>query len=141
MHEVSTVLILMCIVTVLAFWTRSWSIPYSTLMVLVGVAIALLAAANLYLDGRKSHGDAVSEIDYLRSHFRAQADSWLMRLDLDDVSFLENQSPFCLSIFGSFNRTAASIERAGTSVHNREVAGSKIRARDRYGRNSHQIDL
>ncbi len=26
-------------------------------------------------------------------------------------------------------------------VHNRGVAGSEIRARDRYGRNSHQIDL
>ena len=57
--------------------------------------LALLAAANLYLDGRRSHGDAVAEIDYLRSHFRVQADSWLMRLDLDDESFLENQSPVC----------------------------------------------
>jgi CPA1 family monovalent cation:H+ antiporter len=42
MHELSTVLILLCIVTFLAFWTRSWSIPYSTLMVLVGVAIAFV---------------------------------------------------------------------------------------------------
>ncbi|MEQ1828287.1 MAG: Na+/H+ antiporter [Pirellula sp.] len=42
MREVSTVLVLLCIVTVLAFLTRSWSIPYPTLMVLVGVAIALI---------------------------------------------------------------------------------------------------
>jgi CPA1 family monovalent cation:H+ antiporter len=42
MHEVSTVLVLLCIVTFLAFLTRSWSIPYPTLMVLVGVAIALI---------------------------------------------------------------------------------------------------
>ena len=61
--------------------------------------LALLAAANMYLDGRKSQGDAVTEIDYLRSHFRAQADSWLMRLNLDDDSFLENKSPVCQRAF------------------------------------------
>ena len=42
MHEVSTVLVLLCIVTLLAFLTRSWLIPYPTVMVLVGVVIALI---------------------------------------------------------------------------------------------------
>ena len=61
--------------------------------------LALLAAANLYLDRRKSQGVPTSEIDYLRSHFRAQADRWLMRLDLDDESILESQSPVCHKAF------------------------------------------
>jgi len=61
--------------------------------------LVLLAAANLYLDGLRSHGDAVAEIDDLRSRFRVQAGSWLMRLDLDDESFLENQSPVCPGAF------------------------------------------
>jgi len=47
MHELSTVLILLCIVTILAFWTRSWSIPYPTLMVLVGVAIAFVPGLRI----------------------------------------------------------------------------------------------
>ena len=71
----------------------------STSQQLMDARLALLAAANMYLDGRKSHGDAVAEIDYLRSHFRAQADSWLMRLNLDDESSLENQSPVCQRAF------------------------------------------
>lgn len=61
--------------------------------------LALLAAANLYLDQRQSQGVSPDEIEYLRSHFRAQADSWLMRLDLDDESILENQSPVCHKAF------------------------------------------
>ena len=61
--------------------------------------LALLAAANMYLDDRKSQGFPGNEIDYLRSHFRAQADSWLMRLDLDDESLLESQSPVCHRAF------------------------------------------
>jgi monovalent cation/hydrogen antiporter len=42
MSEVSTVLLLLCLVTFLAFLTRNWSIPYPTVMVLVGVLIALV---------------------------------------------------------------------------------------------------
>lgn len=61
--------------------------------------LALLAAANLYLDRRKSQGVSAAEIDYLRSHFRAQADSWLVRLDLDDESLLESQSLVCHKAF------------------------------------------
>lgn len=61
--------------------------------------LALLAAANLYLDHRRTQGFPENEIDYLRSHFRAQADSWLMRLDLDDESLLESQSPVCHRAF------------------------------------------
>ena len=61
--------------------------------------LALLAAANLFLDRRKSQGVPSEEIDYLRSHFRAQADSWLMRLDLDDESILESQSGVCHKAF------------------------------------------
>ena len=61
--------------------------------------LALLAAGNLYLDRRKSQGVPTAEIDYLRSHFRAQADSWLVRLDLDDESLLESQSLVCHNAF------------------------------------------
>lgn len=42
MLEVSTVLVLLCLVTFLAFLTRTWSIPYPTIMVLVGAAIAFV---------------------------------------------------------------------------------------------------
>ncbi len=61
--------------------------------------LALLAAANLYLDDRREKGVAANEIEYLRSHFRAQPDSWLMRLDLDDESPLESQSQVCHKAF------------------------------------------
>ena len=61
--------------------------------------LALLAAANLYLDHRKSQGDSTFEMDYLRSHFRAQADSWLLRLNLEEEVELENQSPVCQKAF------------------------------------------
>lgn len=61
--------------------------------------LALLAAANLFLDRRQSQDVPSAEIDYLRSHFRAQADSWLMRLDLDDESILESQSRVCHKTF------------------------------------------
>jgi CPA1 family monovalent cation:H+ antiporter len=61
--------------------------------------LALLAAANLYLDKRQSQGVDANEIEYLRSHFRSQADSWLIRLDLEDESLLENQSPVCHKAF------------------------------------------
>ncbi len=57
--------------------------------------LALLAAANLYLDERRAKGVPANELEYLRSHFRAQADSWLMRLDLDDETLLESQSQVC----------------------------------------------
>jgi CPA1 family monovalent cation:H+ antiporter len=40
--EVSTVLLLLCVVTLLAFWTRNWSVPYPTIMVLVGGILALV---------------------------------------------------------------------------------------------------
>jgi len=61
--------------------------------------LAMLAASNLNLDQRQSQGVGANEIEYLRSHFRAQADSWLMRLELDDESILESQSPVCHKAF------------------------------------------
>ena len=61
--------------------------------------LGLLAAANLYLDNRKEQGVSENEIEYLRSHFRAQADNWLMRLDLDDEFLLESQSQVCHKAF------------------------------------------
>lgn len=42
MAEVTTVLVFLCIVTLLAFWSRNWTIPYPTIMVLVGGVIALI---------------------------------------------------------------------------------------------------
>jgi monovalent cation/hydrogen antiporter len=42
MSEISVVLVLLCLVTLLAFWTRNWSIPYPTLMVILGGAIAII---------------------------------------------------------------------------------------------------
>jgi len=42
MAEVSTFLVLLCLVTFLAFLTRNWSIPYPTVMVFVGGGIALI---------------------------------------------------------------------------------------------------
>ena len=42
--------------------------------------LALSEAANLHLDRNKSQGVPAAEMDYLGSHFRAQTDSWLMRL-------------------------------------------------------------
>lgn len=71
----------------------------STSQQLMDARLALLAAANLYLDHRKSQGDSTFEMDYLRSHFRAQADSWLLRLNLEDDAVLENQSPVCQKAF------------------------------------------
>ena len=52
-------------------------------------------------DSWNAHGSGVSasEIEYLRSHFRGRADSWLMRLDLEDGSLLESQSPICHKAF------------------------------------------
>jgi CPA1 family monovalent cation:H+ antiporter len=42
MEEVATVLGLLCLVTVLAVLTRQWTIPYPTIMVLTGLAVALV---------------------------------------------------------------------------------------------------
>ncbi len=39
MHKVTTVLIPMCIVTLLAFWTRSWSIPSRIVVILEGESL------------------------------------------------------------------------------------------------------
>jgi len=177
MLEVSTVLVLLCLVTFLAFLTRTWSIPYPTNMVLVGAAIAfvpglphvqltpeivflaaalaipadfpfrtlilfvvfvvilgtlvvqgvslpwlvrmlqlsgggrsqseqeldarlaLLACANIYLDEKAVRGVNQNEIEYLRSYFRSHADSWLMRLNLEDESILGHQSSLCHKAF------------------------------------------
>jgi len=63
--------------------------------------LALVAAANIYLDTRQSQGISGDEIEYLRSHFRGQADSWLVRLNLDDEEVLEQQSSICHRTFTS----------------------------------------
>ena len=122
MHEVTTVLILMCPdIVFLIFlppllYAAAWQTPFhdfrenlrpialsgngpSSSQQEMDARLALLASANMYLDDRKSQGFPENEIDYLRSHFRAQADSWLTRLDLDDVSLLESQSPVCHRAF------------------------------------------
>ncbi len=59
----------------------------------------LLASANVYLDQRETHGLPTEEVEYLRSHFRGQADTWLARLELDEESVLENQSNVCHSTY------------------------------------------
>jgi len=61
--------------------------------------LALLATANLYLDSRQSQGVQAAEIDFLRMHFRGHADTWLLRLNLDDESVLELQSSVCHKAF------------------------------------------
>jgi monovalent cation/hydrogen antiporter len=61
--------------------------------------LALLASANLYLDDRLSKGVSQDEIEYLRSYFRSHADSWLIRLSLDDESVLGLQSSICHKAF------------------------------------------
>jgi len=58
--------------------------------------LALLAAANIYLDRKQLQGVPEDEVEYLRSHFRDQADNWLMRLNLEEESVLERQSSVCL---------------------------------------------
>jgi Na+/H+ antiporter len=53
MEAVATVLVLLCLVTLLALLTQRWTIPYPTIMVLTGLAIALvprLPAVNLTPD-------------------------------------------------------------------------------------------
>jgi monovalent cation/hydrogen antiporter len=42
MEEVATVLVLLCLVTLLAVLTRRWTIPYPTIMVLIGLAVAMV---------------------------------------------------------------------------------------------------
>jgi len=44
--------------------------------------LSLLAATNIFLNDRLEQGVSASEIEFLCSHFRAHADSWLSRLDL-----------------------------------------------------------
>ena len=61
--------------------------------------LALLAAANLYLDQKSAAGVSENEIEFLRSHFRAHADNWLTRLELEEESVLENQSTVCHKAF------------------------------------------
>lgn len=61
--------------------------------------LALLACANIYLDEKAIRGVNQNEIEYLRSYFRSHADSWLMRLNLDDESILGNQSKLCHKAF------------------------------------------
>ncbi len=65
----------------------------------IDARLALLAAANVYLDGRRTAGVPDHEIDFLRSHFRAHADHWLVRLELEDETVLETQSPVCQEAF------------------------------------------
>ena len=61
--------------------------------------LALLATANLFLDEKQLAGVRAEEIEYLRSYFRGHADSWLMRLNLDDESILGHQSSVCHKAF------------------------------------------
>jgi monovalent cation/hydrogen antiporter len=61
--------------------------------------LALLAEANIYLDSRRSQGVSQNEIEFLRAHFRGHADTWLMRLELDDESILGGQSALCHKTF------------------------------------------
>ncbi len=65
----------------------------------IDARLALLATANLYLDDRTAAGIPVREIDFLRSHFRAHADNWLSRLELEDESTLATQSSLCHKTF------------------------------------------
>ena len=65
----------------------------------IDARLALLAAANLYLDERKSAGVPEVEIDFLRSHVRTHADHWLTRLQLDEETILETQSSVCHKAF------------------------------------------
>jgi monovalent cation/hydrogen antiporter len=61
--------------------------------------LALLAAANMYLDDKRESGVGPAEIDYLRSYFRGHADNWLMRLELEDETVLQEQSVVCHRVF------------------------------------------
>ena len=61
--------------------------------------LALLAAANIYLDSKLFQDVQPEEVEYLRSHFRWHADSWLMRLELDEESALDGRSSVCLKAF------------------------------------------
>lgn len=42
LFEISTVLLLLCLVTLLAFATRKWMVPYPTILVIVGALLALV---------------------------------------------------------------------------------------------------
>jgi CPA1 family monovalent cation:H+ antiporter len=65
----------------------------------IDARLGLLVAANLHLDHQQAHGVSMEEVEYLRSHFRGQAESWLSRLQLEEESLLEHQSGRCHSTY------------------------------------------
>jgi len=65
-----------------------------------------------------------------------------MRLDLEDESLLESQSPICHKAFtGVLTAQRHRLPELARQAIIDEKVGTKDRTRDRYGRKSDQIDL